>query len=337
MPFLIVRNDITKMETDAIVNAANSNLLPGGGVCGAIFAAAGYDALSRECSGIGYCETGDAVITSGYNLKAKYIIHTPGPVYRDGKHGEEKLLFSCYKRSLELAKARHLKSISFPLISSGIYGYPKKEALSVATEAIREFLADNEMDIYLVMFDKNAFEVSSSLFGRVKNYMDERLSAAADFYSDRRRALYNQSADIMSEAACERTFEAPVKNRLAPDFGSMFKKMDKGFSEYLLDLIDRSGMTDAEVYKRANIDRKHFSKIRNNPEYKPKKTTAVAFTIALELDLCETRELLSRAGYALSHSNKFDIIIEYFVQNKRYDIFEINEILFEFDQPLIGG
>ncbi len=323
MPFKIIRNDITQMKVDAIVNAANTDLAPGGGVCGAIFKAAGYDALAAECAKIGHCDTGRAVCTKGYKLPSKYIIHTPGPIYFDGKHGEEGLLYSCYKSSLELAKARRVKSVAFPLISAGIYGYPKAEALKVATNAVMDFLAENEMEIYLVVYDKSAFEISSKLFAGVEEFIRH-----AEI--DERRRLNNREA-----AGAYAMMDAALPT--AGNIDEMLRHMDASFSEYLLTLIDKSGKTDAQVYKKANIDRKLFSKIRGNPQYKPSKPTAVAFALALELDLEGARDLIGRAGYALSRSSKFDIIIEYFITNKSYDIFEINEVLFAFDQPLIGA
>ena len=332
MPFKIVRNDITKMQVDAIVNAANTSLSPGGGVCGAIFKAAGYDKLASECSKIGHCDTGNAIITKGYNLTAKHIIHTPGPVYKDGLHNESNLLYSCYKSSLELAKRKRIKSIAFPLISSGIYGYPKAEALRIATNAIMDFLENDDMDIYLVVYDMYAFEISSQLFSDVAEYIEENLITpdTRRIYGVEKAALADinaQYAPMMRQAE----YSMPAES-----IEDMLENMDASFSEYLLMLIDESGMTDAQVYKKANIDRKLFSKIRNNLQYKPSKVTAVAFAVALGLDIDGTRDLIGRAGYALTRSNKFDIIIEYFIIHKNYNIFEINEVLFAFDQPLIG-
>lgn len=324
MPFKIIRNDITQMKVDAIVNAANTDLAPGRGVCGAIFRAAGYDALAAECAKLGHCDTGRAVCTKGYKLPAKYIIHTPGPIYFDGKHGEEELLRSCYKSCLELAKAKKAGSIAFPLISSGIYGYPKAEALKVATNAIMDFLAENEMEIYLVVYDKSAFEISSKLFADVEEFIRH---VEID---EGRRLTKREAAEAYSMS-----MDAALPT--AGSIDEMLRHMDTSFSEYLLTLIDKSGKTDAQVYKKANIDRKLFSKIRSNPHYKPSKPTAAAFALALELDLDGTRDLIGRAGYALSRSSKFDIIIEYFITNKSYDIIEINEVLFAFDQPLIGA
>lgn len=337
MPFKIIQNDITKMDVGAIVNAANTSLLPGGGVCGAIFAAAGYDELTNECRKIGHCDTGGAVITKGFNLPAEYIIHTPGPVYTDGHHNEEKLLYSCYKSSLELAERKRLKSIAFSLISSGIYGYPKAEALKVATNAVMDFLEHSDMDVYLVVYDKSAFETASKLFFDVEKYINEKMilpdmsrrrakdpGASLDF-----KLAGIESAGMLTSALPEQSKQSRLDEIIV--------RMDVSFSERLLQLIDESGMTDAQVYKRANIDRKLFSKIRSNREYKPSKVTAAAFAIALRLNMDTTRDLIGKAGYSLTHSNKFDIIIEYFIENKNYNIYEINEVLFKFDQPLIGA
>ncbi|MBQ2663842.1 MAG: macro domain-containing protein [Clostridia bacterium] len=359
MPFQIIRNDITRMKTDAIVNAANTDLLPGGGVCGAIFSAAGYEELDEECSKIGHCDTGKAVITKGYNLAAKYIIHTPGPIYRPERSDNEELLYSCYKSSLELAKEHELTSISFPLISSGIYGYPAKEALRVATKAISDFLNENDMDIYLVVYNKGVFTASVELFNNVKEYIDSRLVVEPDRLRrlpQLRRELYRDAEAPMEPyisatiPAPEPSDEKPKKKKLHfpklselrnknkyRDLTLVIEQMDASFSETLLYLIDQSGMTDAQVYKKANIDRKLFSKIRSNPTYKPKKNTAIALAIALELDMEQMKELVARAGYSFTHSSVSDIIIEYFVSNGNYDIFEINEVLFAFDQQLIGA
>ena len=334
MPYKIVRADITAMDTDAIVNAANEKLKMGGGVCGAIFKAAGERELKAECEKIGGCKTGEAVITKGYKLSAKYIIHTVGPIYF-GRGYEDELLYSCYARSLKLAKDYGLKSIAFPLISSGAFSYPKRRAIDVATMAIRDFLEDNELDVYLVVYEKFAYEISKTLFKDVKQFIDERY---IDDSEDSRSRCFDAEmmSDMMCEYAAPRVGIAPKSTQKPKkSLTDMLKRMDKGFSGYLLDLIDESGKTDAQVYKKANVDRKLFSKIRNNPSYKPSKVTAVAFAVALELDMDGARKLIERAGYAFTRSSKFDIIIEYFIERGIYDIFEINDVLFAFDQPLL--
>ena len=331
MPLQIVRNDITKMKVDAIVNAANSSLLGGGGVDGAIHAAAGIELL-QECRILGGCETGNAKITGAYQLPCKYVIHAVGPVWQGGHHHEKKLWESCYRTPLELAKAHQCESIAFPLISSGIYGYPKDQALKVAMDVIREFLFENEMQVYLVIFDKAAYQISGKLFADIAEYIDDNY---VDEHTDYRRENMRRNAPmqpIMQYSCCE------SKCLMAEDdLDTMLGQMDESFAEMLLRKIDEKGMTDAECYKKANIDRKLFSKIRSNMLYKPSKPTAIAFAIALELSLDETEDMLRKAGFALSNSNKFDVIIQYFISHGNYNIYEINEVLFAFDQSLLGA
>lgn len=329
MPIKIIRQDITKLECDAIVNAANNTLLGGGGVDGAIHRAAGEELL-EECRALGGCKTGDAKITGAYNLPCKYVIHTVGPIWHNGNYGEKDLLTSCYKNSLELAKQYECESVAFPLISSGAYGYPKDKALRVATDTISDFLLENEMLVYIVVFDKKAFSIGNKLFCDIRQYIDDNY---AEKFSNRRRGVAEST--VLSFDICGAGIPcAPSMEKASLD--EMLLQIDESFSQMLLRKIDEKGMTDSQCYKKANIDRKLFSKIKSNVNYKPSKTTAIAFAIALELSLDETKDFLLKAGFALSHSNKFDIIIEYFIANKNYNIFEINEALFEFDQCLLG-
>ena len=330
MPLEIVRNDITKMKVDAIVNAANETLLGGGGVDGCIHRAAGPELLA-ECRTLGGCKTGDAKITKAYRLPCQYVIHTVGPMWNGGSHGEWELLVSCYRTSLALAKEHGCETVAFPLISSGIFGYPKDQALRVAVDTIGEFLLHNDMTVYIVIFSRTAYQISSKLFADIAEYVDDHY---VDAHTDSRRDRLRRMSVLEGRALSAGAAAAPMA---VGGLDSLLAHLDAGFSETLLKLIDRSGKKDAEVYKKANVDRKLFSKIRNNPDYKPSKPTAVAFAIALELSLPETRDLIARAGYALSPSSKFDVIIEYFIRQKKYDIFEINEALFAFDQSLLGA
>ena len=334
MPLEIVRNDITKMTVDAIVNAANESLLGGGGVDGAIHYAAGPELLA-ECKTLGGCKTGKAKITGGYNLSAKYIIHTVGPIYEDGKHGEKALLESCYRESLAFAKEHNCKTVAFPLISSGVYGYPKDQALKVAIDVISDFLLENEMKIYIVIFDKAAYKISEKLFSDIAEYIDDNY---VDEHTDYRRESMRMNAPMQASVGLFEADMCECKAMLSEDdLNAKLKQIDESFSQMLLRKIDEKGMTEAECYKKANIDRKLFSKIRSDVHYKPSKPTAIAFAISLELSLEETEDMLKKAGFALSHSNKFDIIIEYFISRGNYNIFEINEALFAFDQSLLGA
>ncbi|MHB1154343.1 MAG: macro domain-containing protein [Eubacteriales bacterium] len=335
MPLEIIRNDITKVHADAIVNAANETLTCGGGVCGAIFDAAGKEELQKECESIGGCRTGEAVITKGYNLPAKYILHTAGPVWRGGQYNEEELLSSCYKNSLKLAKQHGLESVAFPLISSGIYGYPRDKALKIAVSAIGEFLLINEMTVTLVVYDRESFSISEKLFQSVSRYID-------DHYVSKRKSNYERNITDSKSCTAQAFLQEPLpiqvkKEKSKRSLDDLVSRLDESFSQMLLRLIDEKGKTDVEIYKKANIDRKLFSKIRSDAGYKPSKITAVAFAIALELSLDETKDLLCRAGFALSHSSRFDVIIEYFIEDRNYNIYEINNALFAFDQSLLGA
>ena len=330
MPLEIVRNDITKMSVDAIVNAAKESLLGGGGVDGCIHRAAGPELL-QECRTLGGCRTGEAKITGAYRLPCKYVIHTVGPVWNGGEYGEREQLASCYRTSLALAKEHCCETVAFPLISSGIFGYPKDQALRVAVDTIGEFLLHNDMTVYIVIFSRTAYQISSKLFADIAEYVDDHY---VDAHTDSQRERLRRMSVLESRTLSADAAAAPMA---VGGLDSLLAHLDAGFSETLLKLIDRSGKKDAEVYKKANVDRKLFSKIRSNPDYRPSKPTALAFAIALELDLTETRDLIARAGYAISRSSKFDVIIEYFISQRNYNIYEINEALFAFDQSLLGA
>lgn len=341
MPLQIIRNDITKIECDAIVNAANSTLLGGGGVDGAIHRAAGKGLL-LECMKLHGCKVGEAKITKGYKLPAKYVIHTVGPKWKDGNNNEKELLISCYKNSLALAKEYNCKSVAFPLISSGVYGYPMADAFKVAVDTVAEFLMHNDMLVYIVVYNKDAVSVGSKLFADIAQYIDDNYVAENSPYDRQRIDNCYESMPLPETRFLDECTKAmPMATKSVcfedtSDLSDIVVMLDESFSEMLLRKIDELGMTDAECYKKANIDRKLFSKIRSNPSYKPSKPTVIAFCIALELSLDETNEMLLKAGFALSHSNKFDVIIEYFIKNNNYNIFEINEVLFAFDQNLLG-
>ncbi len=353
MPFLLIRQDITKMQVDAIVNAANTSLLGGGGVDGAIHRAAGPRLLAK-CLTLGGCKTGNAKITPGYNLPAKHIIHTVGPVYRDGMSGEPILLASCYNTSLRLAKEAGCETVAFPLISAGVYGYPRRDAIRIAADTVRAFLDENDdsMTVYLVIFDRDSMDAGRAQFPDIASYIDDRYADIhsdtasvrlsrknAAKFSDRKkqpiaedRAVYTAEMPTMPPSA---SVEAPITPSMSLE--ERLAMEDESFSEMLLRKIDESGMTDAACYKKANIDRKLFSKIRSDKYYKPSKQTALAFAIALQLPIGETRQLLEKAGYALSHASKFDIIVEFFIERENYNVFDINEALFAFDQTLLGA
>ena len=376
MPLHIIRQDITKLECDAIVNAANNTLLGGGGVDGAIHSAAGIGLLN-ECKTLGGCVTGDAKITKGYNLPCKYVIHTVGPIWNGGLYGEKELLENCYKKSLNLAKEYNLETIAFPLISSGVYGYPKRDALNVAVSVIKEFLLENEITVYLTVFDKASFEISKDLFENVLSYVSDNYCEYVEAVFERRflksrrsiseeltrHAFKDQSSTYADEnlnndysqsfssdldfCSLESTPEIsfPTKQRAKKitsnekedlSLAEMLSNLDDTFAVTLLKLIDVKGITDVECYKKANVSKQTWYKIMNEKYYKPSKNTVISFAIALKLSLEETNRLLQTVGFTLSKSCKFDVIIEYFILHKEYDVFTINETLFKFDPPCLG-
>ena len=363
MPIQIVRNDITRMKVDAIVNAAKPSLLGGGGVDGAIHRAAG-PGLLEECRTLGGCETGQAKITGGYNLPCRFVIHTVGPVWHGGAHGEAEKLASCFRSALVLAQENHCETVAFPLISAGVYGYPKDQALHVAVNSIAAFLMENDraddMTMYLVVYSRDSVQFAGKISAGLKEYIDDHYVETHPSHRDRRRqeresvsmppaeikdmesclgaALYDSVSEPKSEEN-RPIFHRPKASAQTPAAGPLdqrLKTLDESFQQMLLRKIDEKGMTDAQCYKKANVDRKLFSKIRGDVHYSPSKKTAIAFAIALELDLAETRELLMKAGYALSPSNMFDVIVEYFISLRHYNIFEINEALFAYDQITLG-
>ncbi len=334
MPLIIVRDDITKMKVDAIVNAANESLRGGGGVDGAIHKAAGAGLL-KECIALSGCETGKSKITKGYKLPCKYVIHTVGPIWMGGEKGEEELLESCYTSALELAVQNDIDSIAFPLISTGEYQFPTEKAFKIAAEVVQRFLLEHEMTIYIVVFDSNSFNISKELYNNVSQYIDDNYVDKTIMKYARRMVV---EADYSVEEICVSSEPQVCKAAKAlRTLDNIVSKVEDTFSQRLLKLIDIKNKTDVEVYKKANIDRKLFSKIRSNNDYKPSKSTVLAFCLALELTLDESRDLLMTAGFALSRSSKFDIIIEYFISNEIYNIFEVNETLFAFNQNLLGG
>lgn len=340
MPLQIIRQDITKMKVDAIVNTTNEKMIGYSGVDLAVHTIAGPE-LDVECSKIAPLGLGQAKITNAYKLPCKYVIHTSGPIWQGGLSGESDFLRSCYVESLKLAVENKCRSIAFPLISSGMYGFPKDQVLKFAVQTITEFLFDHELMVYVCVFDKESYSFSQKLFNDIQEFID-------DEYVDENDEAFEWSTDEIdgcfecsracepippAKALREETFDK-ASNKSLEDY---LKQMDRSFQEMLFDLIDESGMSDVECYKKANVDKRTFSKIKSNKNYRPSKQTIIAFAISLQLDMDQTQELLATVGFTLSRSNVFDNIIRFFIHNGNYDIYEINQALFEFDQVLLGS
>ena len=331
MPFEILRNDITKMKADAIVNTANPRPIIGSGVDSMLHQAAG-PALLKARQAIGPIAVGEAAVTEAFALHARFVIHTVGPVWQGGGCGEEALLRRCYDNALRLAAERKCRSIAFPLISSGNYGFPKDKALQVAIAAFSAFLLENDMQIYLVVFDRTAYRLSEQLFQGVASYIDQHYVDSCELATYGAAPRRGRRLDRCMEV-CE-SMAMPRPSMSLEDF---LKAKDSGFTQRLQELIQEKGLKNSTVYKRANISKQLFSKIINDPDARPTKPTAIALALALELDLEGTRDLIGRAGYALTNSSTFDLIIRYFIERKEYNVVQINIALYEFDQSLLGA
>ena len=352
MPLKIINADITRMECDAIVNPTNRYMQPGGGADEAIHTAAGPELL-EYCRSLGGLSVGEARITPAFGLPCKYVIHTVGPVWEGGLSGERILLRSCYECALRLAEEHGCRSVAFPLIASGAYGYPKEGVLREAVDVIRRYLESCEIDVYLLVYDKSQFSIDRELMLEVRSFLCDNL---ADGELERSRlALRRSSASVERRRRCRNapavadsccdgeelcSMSSPSDSSTedgAESLESMLSSMDLGFAETLFRYIDAKGLTDVECYKRSNVDKKTFSKMKCNKNYRPGKVTAVSFAVGMHLNYEETAHLLSTAGMCLSRSSKFDVIIEYFIRSGRYEtVFDVNEVLYQFDQPLLG-
>lgn len=337
MPFEIIHDDITLLHVDAIVNATNPWQEVGSGVSRAIYNAAGFDELAAACAGHGNLRYGEAFATSGFQLPAKTIIHTATPRFSGGLDGEYEVLESCYLNSLELALKLKCKSVAFPLLGSGGQGFPEVIAFRLASNWILQFLEQNDMDISLVIYDRATTRPDESVSHQLERVFD--LSSPDKFRERRRGAMPREELQSAQMPMLNAPFVArPAMKQSAKDsLEEQLQEMQTSFSPALLKLIDQSGKTDPQIYKKANLTRQHFSKIRTNPGYIPNKITVLALAIALELSVEQTQDLLSRAGYTLSKSLKMDLIVEYYLRKKLYDIYQINETLFYYEQPLLGS
>lgn len=377
MPFSIVRDDISRVHADVLVNAANVRLAPGGGVCGALFSAAGFDEMRAACEAIGGCATGDVVATPAFNLPARWCVHAVGPIWRGGRAHEEELLHRCYRSAFARAVELGARSVAFPLISAGIYGFPVERALAIAREEVAAFLRHHdEVALTLVVFERAVVQMGNALVEQVQEYIDDEYVDSSSFMrrdmgelerelqwtEDASAPLSVEMAEPVALPECLQEDDASIAAprpfvasnirmpgaampgapsragaTLDAEIAQLVATLDAPFSTTLLALIDARGMTDAEVYHRANISRQLFSKIRGNESYRPSKQTVVALAIALELDMSATQDLLARAGFTLSKSSKFDVIVRFFIERGIYDLFQLNEVLFAYDLPLVGS
>ena len=341
MPFLMIRNDITKVAADAIVNPANRNLLQGSGTSRAIYQAAGEQELTAACEAIGHCDLGKAVCTPAFGLPAKYIFHAVCPAWHGGFFGEAEQLAGAYHSALELAAEYHCESVAFPLLSSGNYGYPKEQAFRIAVDTITQYVMEHDLTVYLVLYDRHSLAVSRKLFASVEEYIDDHYVAQNDesYGSGRRRREYEERQRLMEEAApILRAPIGPLQTPMATrSLENLMDNLGESFTTRLLRLIDERGLKDSTVYKQSNISRQHFSKIQCNRDYNPKKKTVLAFAVGLHLSEDETIDLLKSAGYAFSDGSKRDWIVRYCLEQRIYNINQVNTLLFQYDQEQLGA
>ena len=325
MSLKVIRGEIVDLHVDAIVNPTDETFSGSGSIDMQVQFKCGVK-LRKQLKDIGRIDVSNAIVTDAYNMNCKKIIHVCGPVYVDGKHKEIKLLEDTYINALNSVKNYNISSIAFPLISTGAFGFPKDLAVAIATNVFTNYLLENDLDIYLVVYDKESFGISKKVFEDIKEFIDDNYVAEQQVRETRR-----VRKEVFSEAC---SYSIMTDSSL--DFDELSKRLEETFSVKLLKLIDERNLKDSDVYKKANVDRKLFSKIRSNENYTPSKKTAIALGIALELNFDELQDLLSRASYTLSKSNLFDVVIEGCIKNGIYSIFQINNILFEFDLPLLN-
>ena len=338
MPFLMIRNDITKVAADAIVNPANRNLLQGSGTSRAIYQAAGEQELTAACEAIGRCDLGRAVCTPAFGLSAKYVFHAVCPAWHGGGFGEAEQLAGAYHSALELAAEYHCESVAFPLLSSGNYGCPKEQAFRIAVDTITQYVMEHDLTVYLVLYDRHSLAVSRKLFASVEEYIDDHYVVAQNDesyeFARRRREYEERWEDAAQILRAPMPLQTPMASR---SLENLMDNLGESFTTRLLRLIDERGLKDSTVYKQSNISRQHFSKIQCNRDYNPKKKTVLAFAVGLHLSEDETIDLLKSAGYAFSDGSKRDWIVRYCLEHKIYNINQVNTLLFEYDQEQLGA
>ena len=336
MPLSIIRDDITRIKCDAIINPTNEEFFPGGGIDKRVHRVAGEE-LYEMCSQLGGLEVGKAKITPAYNLPCRFVIHTVGPCWDGGSYGEEEYLKSCYKEALKIVVASKCESVAFPLISSGTYGYPKDQVLSIALEILKEFLLEHDIMIYLVVFDKTSYELSKDLQDGIASFIDQNyVESEQDCFEKEYDEICYKACLCESKCMAPRRFGAIDEDFDDDDFDDDFDDVDSiSFRETLFEFLDQKGIDEVECYKRANVSRQTWHKIVSDKNYVPKKTTIIALAIAMKLDIEETQVLLETMGFVLSKSIKFDLIIRYCIIKGIYDVYEIDAILFQYDQKTL--
>lgn len=349
MPFKIIRDDITKVKADAIVNPVNPEVCIGGGVESAIYEAAGKEKLLEARKELGRLNPGKVGVTEAFNLDAKYIVHVSGLYWKGGNSFEARCLEECYEKALKAALDKGCKSIAFPLLATGTYGFPKDIGLDVAVSAFTEFLEEYEMEITLVVFGNDAVNVSGKLVDEVKSFIDDKYVKEAletEYKEDRKIFCYSLSSerlhlllkeetyDVLDNACTKDTFSAKQPGSLEAALKNIYKE---SFEKHLQQLINKKGLRNSEVYAAANISKQYFSKLLKG-QVKPSKDKMLALAVGLRLNMDEVVDFLRIAGYALSPISQTDTVVEYFIRKQEYNVLKINIVLFDYGlEPLSNG
>ena len=349
MPFKIIRDDITKVKADAIVNPANPEPVIGGGVESAIYEAAGKEKLLEARKELGRLQPGKVGVTEAFNLAAKYIIHVSGLYWKGGNSFEARCLKECYEKALKAVLDKGCKSIAFPLLGTGTYGFPKDIGLDIAVSTFTEFLEEYEMDITLVVFGNDAVNVSGKLVDEVRSFVDDKYvkeALEAEYKKDRnieRYALPNErfhlllkeeTYDVLDNACTKDTLSAKQPGSLEAALKNIYKE---SFEKHLQQLINKKGLRNSEVYAAANISKQYFSKLLKG-QVKPSKDKMLALAVGLRLNMDEVADFLRIAGYALSPISQTDTVVEYFIRKQEYNVLKINIVLFDYGlEPLSNG
>ena len=349
MPFKIIRDDIKKVKADAIVNPANPEPVIGGGVESAIYEAAGKEKLLEARKELGRLQPGKVGVTEAFNLAAKYIIHVSGLYWEGGNSFEARCLKECYEKALKAALDKGCKSIAFPLLGTGTYGFPKDIGLDVAVSTFTEFLEEYEMEITLVVFDNEAVNVSGKLAYEVKSFIDDKYALEVletEYKKDRNIECYElpnerfhlllkeETYDVLDNACTKDTFSAKQPGSLEAALKNIYKE---SFEKHLQQLINKKGLRNSEVYAAANISKQYFSKLLKG-QVKPSKDKMLALAVGLRLNMDEVVDFLRIAGYALSPISQTDTVVEYFIRKQEYNVLKINIVLFDYGlEPLSNG
>lgn len=335
MPFFIVEGDITKMNTDCIVISSDVSLKPVGGMSTALYNAVKEpELLKKECEKIGFCGGCECVTTRSYGLASKYIIHSVAPIFCDCGKNAEKYMETCYKNALYMAGCKEAKSVSLPFIGTGKKGFPKDMVLRSAINSIKNYLDKYDMNIYFVVHNRSSFLVDSNLIEKVNNFINDNYTGKT-----------NKSFDIINSFAESFTVDSDTFVNFPIDFNRadiatdeiVEKNSEKvKFDELLKNEMKKHKIRDSKLYRKCNIEKDAFARLKNDINKNPSKEIVFALTVGLEMNIFDAEIFVKKCGYSLSSDYKQNVILRYFLENKMFDIYTINEIMFYYNESQLG-